>query len=92
MFLMPPSGLDTFPFLFGIKCMWQWSIVWPASSPLLKPILNPEIELSSFFKWFLIWCTNVRSDASFEKDYLKGKYGALQFEEPLDKQLQLFNP
>jgi len=35
---------------------------------------------------------NVRSDASFEKDYLKGKYGALQFEEPLDKQLQLFNP
>lgn len=35
---------------------------------------------------------NARSDASFEKDYLKGKYGALQFEEPLDKQLQLFNP
>ena len=44
---MPPLGSLTSPLRLGIKCIWQWKIVCPASSPQLMPILNPVTVESS---------------------------------------------
>ena len=43
----PPRGFSISPARRGIKWMWQWKIVCPASAPAFAPTLNPDTAASA---------------------------------------------
>ena len=44
--LTPPRGFGVSSFRLGIKWMWQWKIVCPASWPSFMPMLKPVTDWS----------------------------------------------
>ena len=52
--LTPPRGFGVSPFRLGIRWMWQWKIVCPASWSSLMPMLKPVTD-GSCSKMSLLW-------------------------------------